>query len=69
MVNAYGNDQYKKEHLIKAWTIICKESIKDINLLTLVDALNVDYQMANADIGQLKEQLSASKSGIKNFIA
>ena len=67
MVNAYGKDQFKKEELIKAWSIIAKESIKDINLMTLVDALNVNYQMANADIDQLKEQLSMSKSGIRNF--
>lgn len=35
--------------------------------MTLIDALNVDYQMANADLGQLQEQMSASKSGVKNF--
>lgn len=67
MVNAYGKDQFKKEELIKAWSIIAKESVKDINLLTLIDTLNVNYQMANADIDQLKEQLSRSKSGIRNF--
>jgi hypothetical protein len=33
----------------------------------LVDALNVDYRMANADLSQLQEQLSYSKSGIKNL--
>jgi hypothetical protein len=41
--------------------------VKNPNLMTLIDALNVDYQMANADLGQLQEQMSASKSGVKNF--
>ena len=67
MVNMYGHNHFNKSELVKAWTIICKDATKNPNILTLVDALNIDYQMANADIGQLQEQLSYSKSGIKNF--
>lgn len=67
MVKLYGKDQFKKADLVKAWSIILKDATKDPNLLTLIDSLNVQYQMANADLGQLKEQISMSKSGLKNF--
>lgn len=67
MANAYGKDQFTQKDIAKAWTIICKDSTKDINLCTLCDALNVDYGMANADPHQVRERLSQSKSGWKNF--
>lgn len=67
MVNMYGHNHFNKSELIQAWTIICKDAVKNLNILTLVDALNVDYRMANADLSQLQEQLSYSKSGIKNL--
>lgn len=67
MVNMYGPNHFSKTELVKAWTLICKDSLRNPNLLTLIDALNVDYRMANADLSQLQEQLSYSKSGIKNF--
>jgi len=40
---------------------------KDVNLLTLVDAMNVEYGMANAGIDEIQKFLSQSKSGVKNF--
>lgn len=67
MANAYGRDQFTRGDVAKAWKLIFKDSIKDANVLTLMDALNVEYGMANADPHQVKEQLSSSKSGIKNF--
>lgn len=67
MANAYGKDQFTKSDVAKAWGIIFKQSTKNMNTLTLVDALNVEYGMANADPHQVQERLSSSRSGVKNF--
>lgn len=64
---AYGKDQFTRAELAKAWNIIFKDAIKDVNVCTLCDALNVFYGMANADIHQVRDRLSQSKAGIKNF--
>lgn len=67
MAEAYGKDQFTKKDVAKAWAIIFKQSVKDVNTLTLIDALNVDYGMANADPHQVQERLSSSKTGVKNL--
>lgn len=67
MANAYGRDQFTKSDIAKAWGIIFKQSTINANTLTLIDALNVEYGMANADPHQVQERLSQSKSGVKNF--
>lgn len=41
--------------------------VKNANTLTLVDALNVEYGMANADPKQVQERLRQSKNGALNF--
>lgn len=64
---AYGKDQFTIKDLKEAWSFILKEAVKDRNNLTLLDALNVDYGMANADPMKVQERLSSSKYGIKNF--
>lgn len=67
MAKAYGKDQFTSTEVTQAWKIICKQSINNPNVLTLVDALNVEYGMANADPHQIQDLLSKSRSGIKNF--
>lgn len=67
MANAYGGDRITKKNLAKAWSFVFKESLNNPNAITLLDLLNIKYQMANADIQQLQERLSMSKTGIKNF--
>lgn len=67
MANAYGKDQFNKSDVAKAWGIIFKQSTTNLNTLTLVDALNVEYGMANADPHQVQERLSQSRAGIKNL--
>nr|DAE20147.1 MAG TPA: hypothetical protein [CrAss-like virus sp. ctYsL76] len=39
----------------------------NLNTLTLIDALNIEYGMANADPHEVKKILSQSRSGIKNW--
>jgi hypothetical protein len=67
MAEAYGRNQFTKSEIGQAWKIIFKECIKNPNMLTLVDALNVEYGMSNADPYQVKDRLSQSKTGIMNF--
>ena len=67
MAGMYGKDQFTTKDIAKAWTIICKLSINDPNLITLLDTLNVDYGMANAGMNEVAEILNQSKTGIKNF--
>ena len=67
MAEAYGKDQFTRKDIAKAWGIIFRTSVKDVNTLTLVDALNVDYKMANADSEQIQKILSQSRAGAKNF--
>ena len=67
MAEAYGADQFTKADIAKAWGIIFSHGMKDPNTLTLIDALNVDYRMANADSESVQKILSQSKAGIKNF--
>lgn len=67
MAEAYGKNQFTKGELAKAWGIIFKETMKNPNTLTLIDALNVEYGMANADPHEVGELLSDSRSGILNF--
>jgi hypothetical protein len=67
MANAYGRDQFTRSDVAKAWGIIFRQSTTNINTLTLVDALNVEYGMANADPHQVQERLSQSKAGLKNI--
>lgn len=67
MANAYGKDQFTKSDVAKAWGIIFKHSVTNPNTLTLIDALNVEYGLANADPHQVQDKLSQSQSGIKNL--
>lgn len=67
MADAYGGNRITKKNLVKAWAFVFKESLNNPNSVTLLDLLNVHYQMANADIQQLQERLSTAKTGIKNF--
>lgn len=67
MANAYGKDQFTKADVAKAWGIIFKKSTMNLNTLTLIDALNIEYGMANADPHEVKKILSQSRSGIKNW--
>lgn len=67
MANAYGKDQFTKGDLAWAWKIVFQDMVKDPNTLTLVDALNVEYGMANADPYQIQDKLSKSKTGALNF--
>lgn len=67
MAEAYGKDQFTKKDVAAAWKFVFKDSWKDPNSVTMLDALNVDYGMANADANLIKERLSSSQTGIKNF--
>ena len=67
MAESYGRDQFTKGEIAQAWGIIFKESIHDFNKLTIIDALNVQYRMANADNDQVATILSQTRAGIKNF--
>ena len=67
MAGMYGKDQFTTKDIAKAWTIICKLSINDPNLITMLDTLNVDYGMANAGMNEVAEILNQSKTGVKNF--
>lgn len=67
LAESYGKDQFTHSEVAQAWNIIFRDSISNINVLTLCDALNVTYGMANADPHQVKDVLSQSQSGIMNF--
>ena len=67
MAESYGKDQFTNKDIAKAWNIIFKESFNDPNIVTLIDALNIEYGMANADMHQIQDRLSSSRTGIKNF--
>ncbi|MBQ0113468.1 MAG: hypothetical protein KBT03_10085 [Bacteroidales bacterium] len=67
MSNAYGNDQFTKGDVAKAWGIILKDTAVNPNLTQLCDAINVEYGMANADPEQVQNLLSQARSGLMNF--
>lgn len=67
MVQMYGKDQFKTKDVAQAWKIIFQLSAKNPNLITLLDLVNADYRMANADVEGVEELISQSKSGFLNF--
>lgn len=67
MVQMYGKDQFKTKDVAQAWKIIFQMSAKNPNLITLLDLVNADYRMANADVDGVEDLLSQSKSGFLNF--
>ena len=67
MANSYGKDQFSGKDLTKAWGIIFKDSPRRITTLTKVEALNVEYGMANMDADIVQKALSQSRSGMLNF--
>lgn len=67
MVQMYGKGMFNHADILKAWTIVFKLSLKDPNMVTLLDAVNAEYGMANADVDSIKDLLNQSKSGVLNF--
>lgn len=67
MVQMYGKGMFKSSDILKAWTIVFKLSIKNPNLITLLDAVNAEYGMVNADVDGIKELLNKSQSGVLNW--
>ena len=47
--------------------MIVKEAPLDINKVTLLDAMNAEYGMANMDPEMLAKKLGSSNKGIWNF--
>lgn len=67
MVQMYGKGQFNNKDILRAWSIIFKLSVKNPNLITLLDLINADYRMANADVESMQDLISQSKTGLLNF--
>ena len=63
----YGKDQFTMKDFTKAMTTVLKEAPKSIGKVTLLEYMNWQYGMANADAEQLYREMSRSKMGIANF--
>lgn len=67
MVSMYGKNMFKSSEVLKAWGIIFKLSWKNPNIMSLLDCINAEYGMANVDIEGIKQLLSQTKTGLRNF--
>lgn len=63
----FGRDQFSLKDWTKAYTFVVKEAPNSIGKTTLLEYLNWDYGMANADADSIYRELNKGNTGILNF--
>lgn len=63
-IGIYGKDQFTLKDYTKALGLVLKEAPKSINKVTLLEYMNWQYGMANADADQLQDEMNISQSGV-----